>query len=66
MFFAACTTFQSTSCKKQCRVIPEQMSLKNQRACYVFRSLYDFSEDTRANASEEPKGFNMLLPSSTF
>ena len=34
-------------------MIPERMPLKSQRACYVFAALYDFSEDTRANVSEE-------------
>ena len=31
-----------------------------------FVALYDFSEDTRANVSEEPRGFNMLVPCSTY
>ena len=81
MFFAASTTFQSDTrgnvseepdglCFLQLvrhfRVIPERMSLKSQTACYVFRSFVRLFRDTRANVPEEPRGFNMLVPCSTY
>ena len=57
MFFAACTTFQSDT-RTNVSEEPEDL--------LCFSQLVRLFRGHQSDVSEEPRGFNMLVPSSTY